>query len=99
MNDLKVLQSGQIFGSTFQIERLLGKGSFGAVYRANMLGAEGFAKPVAIKILHASLTDDDQLKQFRDEAEIGSLLDDHPNVASVITYGVHKLKEGSSPFI
>jgi len=62
-------------GRKYRIIEIVGRGGFGTVYRAEMIGAGGFSKQVAIKVLR-----DDQdvpneiLQRLRDEARILGLL-------------------------
>ncbi len=58
-----------------RIVELLGKGGFGAVYRAELLGAGGFRKPVALKILNADVANNEDIVQrLRDEARMLGLV-------------------------
>lgn len=73
---------GRIIGR-MQIEELLGSGATGQVYRARHLTLE---KPVAIKILHASHTQDPSLvRRFRAEARAASRLE-HPNSVRIYDF-------------
>ncbi|TNE91570.1 MAG: serine/threonine protein kinase, partial [Deltaproteobacteria bacterium] len=60
----------------YRIERLLGKGGYGRVYKAELIGNVGFRKAVAIKLLHEEGVDEKTLQRFRDEARILGLLND-----------------------
>lgn len=54
---------------------VLGRGGFGTVYRAELLGAGGFAKMVALKLLHPHVESDARvLGRLRDEARMLGLL-------------------------
>jgi serine/threonine-protein kinase len=61
----------------YKVISTLGKGGFGTVYRAEMIGHGGFSKQVALKVLNE--TDDESLEEialrFRDEARILGLID------------------------
>jgi len=76
--------TGHAFGP-YQIERLLGAGGMGDVYRAHdtVLGRD-----VAIKILPEAFSDDaERLARFKQEAQFLASLS-HPNIAAI--YGVHE---------
>lgn len=65
-------------GRRYRFGELLGEGGFGVVYRAAMLGADGFEKPVAIKLLRLAGGDvrfaQEAQQRFRDEARLLGLL-------------------------
>jgi len=53
----------------YQISGLLGRGAFGLVYAARLLGPEGFARPVALKVLRPAYVRHAELvEQLKDEA-------------------------------
>ena len=59
----------------FQIIETVGKGGFGTVYRADMLGPGGFRKAVALKVLNEEMAQrGDFAERLRDEARILGLL-------------------------
>jgi serine/threonine protein kinase len=59
----------------YQVRAPVGKGAFGTVYEARLLGEGGFSKRVALKILHADLHDaEDVARRQRDEARILGLI-------------------------
>jgi len=60
----------------YRIIGLIGAGGFGKVYRARQESSEGFAKDVAIKILHDDEPRKALLARFRDEARILGLIRD-----------------------
>ena len=73
------------FGS-YRLTHLLGKGGMASVYRAVRSGPMGFAKQVAIKRLHSSLTRDSAiLKALVNEARIGGQLK-HPNIVEIYEF-------------
>ena len=64
----------------YKIVEQLGKGGFGTVYRAELLGAGGFRKPVALKILNADVAgNEDIVCRLRDEARMLGLVR-HPSI-------------------
>ena len=71
----------QVLSSTarrYRFGELLGEGGFGVVYKAAMLGSDGFEKPVAIKLLRLGGGDgrlaEEAQQRFRDEARLLGLL-------------------------
>jgi serine/threonine-protein kinase len=75
---------GRLIAGNFRIQRLIGSGAMGNVYQAEQLS---LGKAVAVKILHAHLTDDDKLvRRFQREAKSASRLN-HPNSIQIIDSG------------
>ncbi len=75
---------GRTIGGKFVIERLLGAGAMGAVYRAHQTALE---RTVAIKVMHRSIAADPMYAaRFHREAKAVSRLD-HPNLIRVLDYG------------
>jgi serine/threonine-protein kinase len=59
----------------YRVIGAVGRGGFGTVYRADVLGERGFTKPVALKLLSAEKAGvDDALGRFRDEARVLGLV-------------------------
>ena len=59
----------------YHVIEAVGKGGFGTVYRAELIGAGGFKKSVALKVLNPELADTDGLaERLRDEARMLGLL-------------------------
>lgn len=80
-----VLEEGGTFGS-YRIESLLGRGGMATVYRAVAMGAQGFQKPVALKILDPKITEDNRfIKALINEARLGGRLK-HPNIVEVYAF-------------
>ncbi|MDH5707437.1 MAG: protein kinase, partial [Candidatus Aminicenantes bacterium] len=64
----------------FKIEKLLGKGGMGVVYRARDVRLD---RPVALKVLRADLTaDSDRRRRFLQEAKAASAVT-HPAIAQI----------------
>ncbi|MCC6619989.1 MAG: serine/threonine protein kinase [Deltaproteobacteria bacterium] len=75
---------GTLFEGRYRIDAPLGRGGFGAVYRATQIGVE---RPVALKILDARhLADRDESARFEQEARIVANLD-HPHVVRLYEAG------------
>lgn len=59
----------------YEVLQTLGKGGFGTVYRAKLLGDGGFSKQVALKVLNEDVAGNaDFAKRLRDEARILGLI-------------------------
>ncbi|HAN32706.1 MAG TPA: hypothetical protein DCQ06_14025 [Myxococcales bacterium] len=79
------LLSGQEVNERYVIDKMIGRGGFGAVYRATSLAT---GQPVAIKVMGISLLHDDaeQIQRFYAEAQITAGLK-HPNTIRVFDFG------------
>ncbi len=79
-----------VLNSRYRIEKLLGEGGMGSVYRAQHLQLR---KTVAIKVLHPSMVDNpDAVARFEREAMVSAKIQ-HPNVVSATDSG--RLEDGS----
>jgi serine/threonine protein kinase len=75
---------GQVVARKYRVERLLGEGGMGRVYRATQLVLD---KPVVLKLLHPTLqTDPRTVARFQREARAASRLN-HPNSIDVLDFG------------
>jgi serine/threonine-protein kinase len=75
---------GQVVARKYRVEKLLGEGGMGRVYRANQLVLE---KPVVLKLLHPALQRDARtVARFQREAKAASRLN-HPNSIDVLDFG------------
>jgi eukaryotic-like serine/threonine-protein kinase len=75
---------GRVIAGNFRIDKLIGAGAMGNVYKAEQLS---LAKPVAVKLLHQHLASDEKLvARFKREAKSASLLN-HPNSIQIIDSG------------
>ncbi len=75
---------GRNVGGKFVLDKKLGEGAMGAVYRARQTALE---KVVAIKVMHGELARDPMFAaRFHREAKAASRLD-HPNSIRILDYG------------
>jgi eukaryotic-like serine/threonine-protein kinase len=76
---------GVTFGR-YRLVGLLGQGGMATVYRALMSGPMGFEKEVALKRLHAEVTEDERLvRSLVNEARLGGQLR-HPNIVETYEF-------------
>jgi serine/threonine protein kinase len=81
------LSVGSVLGG-FKIEKELGRGGMGVVYKAHELSLN---RKVALKVLAPRLSSDEEfIKRFKREAMVVAALD-HPNIVKILSYG----QEGS----
>lgn len=79
-----IFPAGTIIDGRFEVTRMLGAGSYGAVYRAEDLS---MSRTVAVKVLRApAAIDRNALERFEREAKILSVLQ-HENVVHVFSFG------------
>src|SRR5262245_57019272 len=75
---------GQVLDGHYRLDRLLGTGGMGAVFRAHHVELR---RDVAIKVLHPDIGADESIsKRFDREAQSASRLD-HPNCVRVTDFG------------
>lgn len=75
---------GRLIAGKYKIEKFLGGGAMGAVYRARFAALE---KNVAVKVMHRAVAvDPNFVGRFHREAKAASRLD-HPNSMRVIDFG------------
>lgn len=75
---------GKVVARKFKVEKLLGVGGMGKVYKARQLSLD---KAVVVKVLHDHFREDPQLVQrFQREAKAASRLN-HPNSIQIIDFG------------
>jgi tRNA A-37 threonylcarbamoyl transferase component Bud32 len=81
-----VMDSAKQIGR-YRLAERLGKGGMGEVFLAEMQGAEGFSKKVAIKKLRAALAEDaDAIRMLLEEAELAKSLH-HGGIVQVYDLG------------
>jgi eukaryotic-like serine/threonine-protein kinase len=82
------LEEGTRFGD-YEIERLIGAGGMGEVYRARDINLR---RDVAIKVLPAFFSSDrERLWRFEQEAQAAAALN-HPNILSIFQLGSHEAR-------
>jgi serine/threonine-protein kinase len=74
---------GATFAGRYQIEREIGRGGFGSVYRAVEIGVD---RPVALKVLREERPGVIERARFRREAELAKRLS-HPNTVRLLDFG------------
>jgi hypothetical protein len=75
---------GQILAGKYELERLLGQGGMGKVYKGTH---RGLGIPIAVKTMHPEIAaTPDYVRRFRHEAHAASLLN-HPNAVRVLDFG------------
>lgn len=73
-------------GTKYQFQRRLGGGGMAEVFLASTVGAEGFTRPVAIKRVLPSFSEDAHFStMFVNEARLSSILR-HPNIVQVLDF-------------
>lgn len=84
---------GKVIANTYHLDKEIGSGGMGKVYRARHLRME---RVVAIKVLNSELAQDpNSVKRFQQEAQAASHLS-HPNIIVVHDFG---LTEEQIPYI
>lgn len=82
------LLEGQRFGR-YLLRHRIARGGMASIYLAQLAGAHGFEKWVAVKVIHPHLAEDRRFVQmFLDEARLASAIH-HPNVCQVLDFGEH----------
>lgn len=72
----------------YRIEEKIGTGGMGCIYRGVREGVGGFERPVAVKVLHPHLADNEEyVRMFHEEARLASRLA-HPVLVPVRDLGV-----------
>jgi serine/threonine-protein kinase len=75
---------GRIVAKKYRVEKMIGEGGMGKVYRATQIALD---KPVVLKVLRQSLLSDERtVARFQREAKAASRLN-HPNSISVLDFG------------
>jgi TonB family protein len=80
------VEPGTVFGQ-YTLEEHIATGGMAEVYKARMIGMEGFRKTVAIKRILPHLTDNDEfVNMFIDEAKLAAQLN-HNNIIHIYELG------------
>ncbi len=83
MTDSQEIDIGSVIGG-FKIEKELGRGGMGVVYRAHELSLN---RKIALKILSERLSNDKEfIERFKREARVVAALN-HPNIVNILSYG------------
>jgi serine/threonine-protein kinase len=78
------VQPGQVLSGRYALERVLGQGGMGKVWKGVHLG---LGVPIAVKTMHPEIAaSNDYARRFQREAHAASLID-HPNVVRVLDFG------------
>ena len=76
----------RLLGGRYELDGVVGRGGMAEVYRARLVGAEGFSRAVALKRVAPGLSEDPSFAaMFIAEARIAALLS-HPNIVSVLDF-------------
>ncbi len=85
LQEMLIKLIGEVLDDKYLIEKRLGQGGMGAVFKATHLGTE---RPVAIKVISPQfMANDEFIERFRREAKAAGRLS-HPNVVNVTDYFV-----------
>lgn len=72
----------------YRVVRLLAEGGMGQVYLARIEGAEGFTRPVVVKVMRLEMrATEEGNRLFRREAQILSKMQ-HPAISNIIDFGI-----------
>lgn len=87
---------GELLDGKYRIERPLGFGGMGAVYKATHLGTK---RTVAVKVIHPRYSSNAEfVERFRREAEAAGRLR-HPNVVDVTDFGFAQTAAGQVAYL
>ena len=77
---------GDVIGSKYRLIEVAGRGGMATVWRAELDGARGFVRPVAVKQMHPHLADQAAyVDMFVEEARVGADLKS-PNIAQIYDF-------------
>ncbi len=79
---------GKVIAGRYELLEPAGEGGMAVVWRALTRGAGQFARPVAVKRIHAAKGGDQSfVRLFEEEARVGAGLA-HPNIVQIVDFGV-----------
>jgi eukaryotic-like serine/threonine-protein kinase len=79
---------GELVGGRYELAEIAGRGGMAVVWRGILRGDFGFARPVAVKQMHAHLAEQSiYVDMFAEEARVGAELHD-PNIAQTYDFVV-----------
>lgn len=79
---------GKLIAERYELLEPAGEGGMAVVWRALIRGAGKFARPVAVKRIHAAKGADKHFVQlFEEEARVGAGLQ-HPNIVQIMDFGL-----------
>lgn len=79
---------GKVIAGRYELLEPAGEGGMAVVWRALVRGAGKFARPVAVKRIHAAKGADQHFVQlFEEEARVGAGLQ-HPNIVQIMDFGL-----------
>lgn len=79
---------GKLIAGRYELLQPAGEGGMAVVWRAVVRGAGQFARPVAVKRIHAAKGADQHfVRLFEEEARVGANLQ-HPNIVQIMDFGV-----------
>ena len=85
-SEVEELQPGMKFGPYHLLEEI-GEGAMARVFSARVMGASGFQKEIALKVVHQQLAESQpqMIRSMINEARIGGLLS-HPNIVQTLSF-------------
>lgn len=98
MEDVQLheLAPGSLIDGKYRIERVLGQGGMGAVFRATHVGTH---RVVAVKVINPQFSNNPEfVERFRREAEAAGRLR-HPNVVDVTDFGFSTNHDGKIAYL
>lgn len=87
---------GRVIDDKYKIEKKLGQGGMGAVYKATHLGT---SRPVALKVIMPQfMANQEFVERFKIEAKASGKLQ-HPNIVNVTDFGFTKLDSDTMAYL